>query len=42
MFRSYRGKYITNIIDGIKQEQIFDEFSFGILDYIDIAVQNAT
>ena len=30
IFRLYRGKYITSIIDEIKQEQIVDEFSYGI------------
>ena len=42
IFRLYRGKCITSIIDEIKQEQIFDEFSYCIRDYIDIAVQNAS
>ena len=42
IFRLYQGKYITSIIDETKQEQIVDEFSYGIHDYIDIAVQNAS
>ena len=42
IFRSNRGKCITNIIEEIKQEQIADELSFGIHDYIDYTVQNSS
>ena len=42
IFKSNRGKCITNIIEEIKQEQIVDEFLFSIHDYIDYAVQNSS
>ena len=42
IFRSNRGKCITNIIEEIKQEQIADELLFGIHDYIDYTVQNSS
>ena len=40
LFRQYRGKFISEMINEVRKEQFCNEYQYGIRDYVDISVQN--
>ena len=39
-FRAYRGSYIAEKLKEVLEEQMTNEFQYGIHDYVDTAVDN--
>ena len=40
LFRQYRRKFISEMINEVKKEQFCNGYQYGIQDYVDISVQN--
>ena len=40
LFRQYRGKFISEMINEVKKEQFSNDYQYGIRDYVETSVQN--